>query len=477
MNYSFNYKIIYFFIENKKKNGGFTLPELIVSGFISLLVLLAGFTFLRMNLNINKSDETNVKLAGNINNALDFIVDEINSSKKVIVSKNDISPKCKPLPQGDLVLALKIPDQAKNKDAYQSNNMNQSSKTRSNYWVEADCPIFYNLVRDNSSSSSGRTTYILQRYGPTVNQQGFYNANEFKTSVVLDKIKNKFDDDIICRSPSKNSYIKKQVKGIVLCVDEFGRGAEIMINAESLRNNNLLTTTKSSGGYSMINDEDLISNSAGGGGIIQNGCQFFGSCIRRKKLTFYIDVSGSMRTRHKTGKTLMALAKEKLISQIKDLPLGQDFFLQVYKYNGNSYPVFRNGPQRLNATNKTQAIRFVEAIPDYPSGSTNPFGGLQQSIKDSNVNQIIILSDGITRSKGYCQYTKRDMEYSECFNEINKLRDTTPAGNVAIDTISLGFDFCSGNVPQYQWLTRYGYNLSWLGELSTKNNGNCTYVP
>ena len=78
MNSSFNYKLINFFIEKKKKNEGFTLPELIVSGFISLLVLLAGFTFLRMNLNINKSDETNVKLAANMNNALDFIVDEIN---------------------------------------------------------------------------------------------------------------------------------------------------------------------------------------------------------------------------------------------------------------------------------------------------------------------------------------------------------------------------------------------------------------
>ena len=106
-----------------------------------------------------------------------------------------------------------------------------------------------------------------------------------------------------------------------------------MINAESIRNNNLLTTTSHQVVIPMINDEDLIINRRGGG-IIQNGCQFF-SCIRRKKLTFYIDVSGSMRTRHKTGKTLMALAKEKLISQIRDLPLGQDFFLQVYKYNGN----------------------------------------------------------------------------------------------------------------------------------------------
>ena len=139
--------------------------------------------------------------------------------------------------------------------------------------------------------------------------------------------------------------------------------------------------------------------------------------------------------------------------------------------------MFRNGPEKLNASNQKQAIRFVEQIPNYPSGGTNPFGGLQESMRDEDVNQIIILSDGITRGNGYCQYTKRYMEYSDCFNEVNKLRETTTAGNVAIDTISLGFDFCSGNVPRYQYLTRYGYNLSWLGELSTKNNGSCTHVP
>ena len=43
-----------------------------------------------MNLEVNKSDETNLKLGGKINNALDFIVDEINSSKKVITKISDI---------------------------------------------------------------------------------------------------------------------------------------------------------------------------------------------------------------------------------------------------------------------------------------------------------------------------------------------------------------------------------------------------
>ena len=83
MNQNFYYKLVNFLLKKNKNDEGFTLAELIVSGFVSLLVLIAGFTFLRMNLEVNKSDETNLKLGGKINNALDFIVDEINSSKKV----------------------------------------------------------------------------------------------------------------------------------------------------------------------------------------------------------------------------------------------------------------------------------------------------------------------------------------------------------------------------------------------------------
>ena len=98
MNSNFNYKFIYFLLHRKKNISGFTLAELIVSGFVSLLVLIAGFTFLRMNLEVNKSDEISLRLGGKINNALDFIVDEINSSKKVITKLSDIPSTCRPLP-------------------------------------------------------------------------------------------------------------------------------------------------------------------------------------------------------------------------------------------------------------------------------------------------------------------------------------------------------------------------------------------
>ena len=54
MSTNFKYKLIDFLLKKNKNNQGFTLAELIVSGFVSLLVLISGFAFLRMNLEVNK---------------------------------------------------------------------------------------------------------------------------------------------------------------------------------------------------------------------------------------------------------------------------------------------------------------------------------------------------------------------------------------------------------------------------------------
>ena len=55
----FYYKFIFALLKKRNNNTGFTLAELIISGFVSLLVLIAGFTLLRMNIQVNKSDEIN----------------------------------------------------------------------------------------------------------------------------------------------------------------------------------------------------------------------------------------------------------------------------------------------------------------------------------------------------------------------------------------------------------------------------------
>ena len=481
MNQNFNYKFINFLLNRKKSNEGFTLAELIVSGFVSLLVLIAGFTFLRMNLEVNKSDETSLKLGGKLNNALDFIVDEINSSKKVITKISDIPSTCRPLPPGELVLALKMPDQAKDSSAYQSNNM--SSSKRSKYWIQIakECPIFYNLVRDPSFNVKGRPSYILKRTGPIVNEKGFYKAADIQTTVVVDKIRSSFGDDIICGLSTGNKRsIKKQIKGIVLCTDENGRGAEIMVNAETPRNYSELSVTKSSGGYVRINDKDLInldSTSGGGsGGIIENGCQFFGSCITRKKLTYFIDVSGSMWSRNSKGQILMEVAKEKLINQLRAIPTNKDFVLQIYKFNGSSVPLFSGGPQKYTPTKKQRAIQWVSRL--RAGGGTSPWAGLNQAMQSDQVSQITILSDGITQSKGRCFHNGKYMKYSDCYAQYNAKRGQTNAGDVAIESVSLGYDFCSGNsLPSwFSYYKRYGYDGSWLGELASKNGGSCKHI-
>ena len=179
----FYYKFYNFILNRNNKQEGFTIPELIISGVVSLIVLLAGFSLLRMNLQINKSDEVNLKLGGKVNSALDFIVDEISISQKVISKTSDIPNGCS-LPPGELVLALKIPSKhANEKKAYKTNKLVEANQ---------DCPIIYNLVRNNSYRGKGGPYYILQRTGPSLNEKGYYEINNVKTTDVLDKVKNKF---------------------------------------------------------------------------------------------------------------------------------------------------------------------------------------------------------------------------------------------------------------------------------------------
>jgi len=480
----FYYKFYNFILNRNNKQEGFTIPELIISGVVSLIVLLAGFSLLRMNLQVNKSDEVNLKLAGKVNSALDFIVDEISISQKVISKTSDIPNGCT-LPPGELVLALKIP----------SKHANEKKSYKTNKFVEADkdCPIIYNLVRNNSYRGKGGPYYILQRKGPSLNEKGYYEINNVKTTNVLDKVRNNFSDVTICGLSSGNKRsIKKQIKGIVLCIDEKGRGAEIMINAESPRIYNQLTVTKSSGGYTMINNDDLInSGGSGGGGLMPDRCKFFGTCLTTKKFTFFIDISGSMQGQFQ-GVTLMEVAKEQLIAQIKAIPVNDDYMLNVYKFGCTSEPVFRR-PMAVTQGIKNQAINFVSGL-SAVAPCTEPFAGLSHGIQQEHVEQMIILTDGAAYDRGTCFHNSQtNKKLSDCFAEYNeKIRNNDPSiphyktKPVSIDAISLKYDFCAGsNVPwtrvwyknplTYRW-SIVTINKVWLGELASKNNGKCKHI-
>jgi len=460
----FHYKYLLTLLTKRIKRDGFTLPELIVSGFVSLLVLIAGITFLRMNLQVNKSDETNLKLGGKINNALDFIVDEINSSKRVLVNYSDVPNTCRPLPRGELVLALKMPDQAKSKDSYKTTNMGFGAKTKTQNWITLakDCPIFYNLVRDYSSRGRN-ATYILERTGPSVDEKGFYNATDIKTTLVADKIKSGFQDDIRCLSTNNQRWIKRQVRGIILCTDEKGKGAEIMINAETNRNNNLLSVTKSSGAYARIQDDDLMNLGNAGSGNSGVGqacpsCNFFNQPLKRK-VTFFIDISGSMNWGRVKGKTPMEASKDELISSIRSLPIKQGFKLQVVAFNHYSRKMWP-APREVTGSTKMAAIAWVSRL--RAGGGTNPWAGISEAMQSSEVEQIAVLSDGWTSTYGYCFHKRRYMRYSDCFKTYNDdVRATKPEGTVQIDSFSIRNDFCS---------------RGWMGELASRNQGTCKHI-
>ena len=75
---------------NQKAKSAFTLAELLVASAISAEVLGIAYSLVNVILTSNKNDNTNIGLNTKIENALDFVVDEVKSSKNVISSWNGI---------------------------------------------------------------------------------------------------------------------------------------------------------------------------------------------------------------------------------------------------------------------------------------------------------------------------------------------------------------------------------------------------
>ena len=232
------------------KNNGFTIAELILYGFVSLLVLLAGFSFLKMNLRINKSDESHLKLSGKINTALDFIVDEISSGKRLLTNPIQYPKNCK-LNKGEFVVGIELPIQALKVEAYSEDYSNNK------FWKEVGCPITYSVIKD--PQKGGMFNYKLLRRGPIVNESGFYVANQISNSVIIDKLSSKPGLDMICTE--NEGWKKKVVKGITICTDKLRRSAQVSISIfDSISKQKLNSLTGTSGATNRIIDSELIEN-------------------------------------------------------------------------------------------------------------------------------------------------------------------------------------------------------------------------
>ena len=78
----------------KRSREGFTLAELIVSSTISLTILLAGYYFTNIITQLNKNDSSQIKLFSKLDSAVDFILDEINSGKEILINRSQINSNC-----------------------------------------------------------------------------------------------------------------------------------------------------------------------------------------------------------------------------------------------------------------------------------------------------------------------------------------------------------------------------------------------
>ena len=74
----------------KFKKNGFSIIELIIAGSISITAIGIGYSLLQIALKGNKIDETQMGINGRINDTLDFILDEVKASKRIINDESEI---------------------------------------------------------------------------------------------------------------------------------------------------------------------------------------------------------------------------------------------------------------------------------------------------------------------------------------------------------------------------------------------------
>ena len=117
--------------------------------------------------------------------------------------------------------------------------------------------------------------------------------------------------------------------------------------------------------------------------------RFFGEGIKKKRVVFVIDVSGSMGLRSASGRIKLEVTREELINAIKAMDKSYKFNIIFY-----STGVAKWRPSIVPATeeNKKAAIEFIKARP--PAGWTNIYGALKLAMDDAEAKLIILLTDG-----------------------------------------------------------------------------------
>ena len=482
-----------------KKKNGFTLVELILASSISLSTILIGYYVLKNIIEGNKIDEVQFGLNAKVNDALDFIIDEVDSSERIIDNENDITSlnnACSFPGGGRFVFGIRLPNQALAKSNYkqEGDDFNLS---------QIDCPIVYSLKK-NTSDQNG--TYSLLRYGPQFNEKGYYlspSFDDFQTSTILENISSKDDyQKIKCNNSWKSL---KTYRGVSYCIDNFNKAIEIQLKVEDNKNkiaNNPNTSLISSGGFSRVQDESQISlipspilSEGNVPNCIGGECCWLGVCLKSRKIVFMIDISENMNDDYEhrngeiingtwsqsspefvqpriNGKGLISYAISSLKDHLNRLPISESdlVYFQIIAFNNTTEKYPNSSLIKLSNSSRLAAFEFLDNLTT--GGISNPWEGLCSSLVDETAQQVILVSSSVpSNSDGNCAGKSASSydDYAEIIEEYNRdSRSLNSQGSLIIDTVSYFHNFCESN--------KNHFNNNWMGRISRGDESNCSYI-
>lgn len=440
----------------KVTDKGFTLSELIVGMAVAGVVISSTVALTtgihRSTTNANKS----IREINKTDSILNQIKDEIEQSETITTKMSDLPSGCSS-GGGNFLVAFSMPPQAYGKSDYQTINVSGVAKTQAQQNTKL-CPI---VLGTRSSRGSENGPYILYRYGPEVDDKGFY----IKTSVapvqqilLIDGIDSQpYQVNRSCR----NGWSTLRSYGVEACVDIHSRTAMMSVSRATDNTYMRKSIKRSAAASTRALASSLVSSppNSGGGGKPPGTACYLGQCGPCDGTTFLIDRSGSMNW----GNNRMAKAKNELINAVRQCLATGGGRINVMWFTGGSNGSYKpNTNVELTSSNINDIIRYINTF--RAGGGTNPWPAINSLVQSKwvdtitnkeeyRVKRIVILTDGMTSTRGTC-FTGGSMYYADCYQQYNAAN--RPKDNMVIDSVALD--------------TSCSY---WLQSLSDKNGGTC----
>jgi len=411
----------------KKCSRGFSLPELLSGIVVAGVIITAGLQLSSTIKRTSRDRQTSTTIATQTDVVLDQIVDEISQSKRIFANISDhrtAHPNCL-IGSGEFFLSFELTPQAIGLSDYDNTRPTDKNRTIAET-NQILCPVVIGIRRSESSEPGPYTVY---RYGPALNNDGYYIRDLMRSATLLDRVAKSVHGS---KRDCPLNWTKKELYGLEACVDKYRKTAHISFTSQ----------------VSKESPEKVIKRSKSGTALFgAKAPTFFSQNIICDGTVFLIDVSGSMAW----GNNRMAIAKRELLSAVEGC-------MDIDRINVISFShvitKFRNSNQlhALNPINRNAINAFISGFNAW--GGTYPWSAVDETIQNNAVKRLVVLTDGITDTEGRCFFDGRYKKYADCYNQYNMIR--RPGSMMTINSVGLD-TYCS----------------IWLGELSAKNGGDC----